>query len=71
MTPLITFLLEQIGVPVVGMIIKEYQTAHNGTWPTPEQVAQAFVDKIQYWTSQGNAWLADPANQIPVVLPKV
>ena len=57
MPVLVQFLLEQIGVPVVGMIIKEYQTAHNNTWPTPEQVAQTFIDDIAKWTSQGNAWL--------------
>ena len=57
MPVLVQFLLEQIGVPVVGMIIKEYQTAHNNTWPTPEQVAQTFIDDISKWTTQGNAWL--------------
>jgi hypothetical protein len=57
MPVLVQFLLEQIGVPVVGMIIKEYQTAHNNTWPTPEQVAQTFIDDISKWTNQGNAWL--------------
>ena len=58
MSPLVQFLLEQIGVPVVGMIVKEYQTTHNNTWPTPEQVAQTFIDDVAKWTAQGNAWLA-------------
>ena len=57
MSPLVQFLLTQIGVPVVGMIVKEYQTAHNNTWPTPEQVAQIFINDIAKWTTQGNAWL--------------
>lgn len=57
MSPLVQFLLTQIGVPVVGMIVKEYQTAHAGTWPTPEQVAQDFIDNVSKWTTQGNAWL--------------
>jgi hypothetical protein len=62
MNPLVTFLLEQIGVPVTAMIIKEYQTAHAGAWPTPEQVAQTFIDDVAKWTNQGNAWLlANPA----------
>ena len=57
MSPLVQFLLTQLGVPVVGMIVKEYQTAHNNTWPTPEQVAQTFIDDVAKWTAQGNAWL--------------
>jgi hypothetical protein len=57
MSPLVQFLLTQLGVPVVGMIIKEYQTAHNNTWPTPEIVAQTFIDDVAKWTAQGNAWL--------------
>jgi hypothetical protein len=66
MTPLVSFLLQQIGVPVVTMIIKEWQTAHNNTWPTPEQVAQTFIDDVAKYTSQGNAWLL--ANPLPVVI---
>lgn len=58
MPPLVNFILEQIGLPVVSMIVKEYQTAHNGTWPTPEQVAQTFLDDVARYTTQGNAWLA-------------
>jgi hypothetical protein len=66
MTPLVSFLLQQIGVPVVTMIIKEYQTAHNNTWPTPEQVAQIFVDDVKKYTDQGNQWLL--SNPLPVVV---
>lgn len=66
MTPLIQFLLEQIGVPVVSMIIKEYQAAHNNTWPTPEQVAQTFLDDANKWINQGNAWLL--ANPLPTAV---
>ena len=58
MPPIVNFLLEQIGVPVVGMIIKEFQAANNNAWPTPEQVAQTFIDSSAKWISQGNAWLA-------------
>ena len=63
MPPLVSFLLQQIGLPVVAMIVKEYQTAHNGTWPTPEQVAQIFLDNASKWIKQGNDWLA--ANLLP------
>lgn len=58
MSPLVNFLLEQIGVPVISQIIKEYQTAHNNIWPTPEQVAQTFIDDTAKWIKQGNDWLA-------------
>ncbi len=58
MSPLVQFLLQQIGLPVVSMIIKEYQTAHNNNWPTPEQVAQTFLDDVAKWTSQEANWLA-------------
>jgi hypothetical protein len=57
MAPMVTFLLQQMGVPLIAMIVKEFQTAHNGNWPTPEQVAQDFIDRVKYWTDQGNAWL--------------
>lgn len=61
MNPLVNFLLQQIGLPVISLIIKDFQTAHNGTWPTSEQVVQAFIDDVKKWTDQGNAWLlADP-----------
>lgn len=62
MNPIVNFLLTQIGVPTISMIIKEYQTAHSNTWPTPEQVAQLFIDDVAKWTKQGNDWLsANPA----------
>lgn len=57
MNPLVNFLLTQIGLPVVSMIIKDWQTVHNGTFPTGEQIVQAFVDDVKKWTDQGNAWL--------------
>lgn len=57
MTPLIQFLLTQIGLPVVTMIIKDYQTAHNGTWPTSEQIVQEFIDNGNKWIKQGKDWL--------------
>lgn len=58
MNPLIQFLLEQIGLPVITMIVKDYQVAHQGAWPTSEQVVQAFIDDTNKWIAQGNAWLA-------------
>lgn len=58
MNPLIQFLLEQIGLPVVTMIIKNYQTTHTGQFPTSEQVVQTFIDDVKKWTDQGTAWLA-------------
>lgn len=58
MTPLIEFLLTQIGLPVITLIIKEYQTAHNGAWPTSEQIVQEFVDNGAKWIKQGEDWLA-------------
>lgn len=57
MSPLIQFLLTQIGLPVVSLIIKDYQAAHAGVWPTSEQVVQAFLDDVKKWTDQGKAWL--------------
>ena len=58
MNPLFQFLLTQMGLPVVSLIIKEWQTAHAGTFPTSEQVIQIFIDDTNKWIAQGNAWLA-------------
>lgn len=55
---IVTFLLQQIGVPVIALIIKEHQAAHNGQFPTSEQVVQIFIDDVKKWTDQGTAWLA-------------
>ena len=71
MTPLVQFLLQNIGLPVVAMIVKEWQTAHNNTWPTPEQVAQTFLDDVSKWTTQGRNWLADNPEIVSTPLPAV
>lgn len=63
MNSLVNFLLQQIGLPVISMIIKDYQVAHNGAWPTSEQVVQAFIDDWKKWVAQGTNWLA--ANPLP------
>lgn len=55
---LIQFLLQQIGLPVVAMIIKEWQTSHAGKFPSSEEVVQIFIDDATKWINQGNAWLA-------------
>lgn len=64
MSVLIEFLLTQIGVPLIAQIIKQHQTANNGTWPTPEQVAQTFIDTPAMWANQGNDWLAANPKQV-------
>lgn len=58
MTPLIQFLLKNIGVPVVALLIKEFQAKNNNVFPTAEQVAQMFIDEPAKWINQGTAWLA-------------
>ena len=55
---LVNFILQSIGIPVVAEIIKAWKTAHNGTFPTSEEVISAFVDDWQKWVKQGNDWLA-------------
>jgi len=57
MNPLVMFLLQQVGAPVVAMLIKNYQASHNNEWPTPEEVAQMFIDEPAKWIKQGNDWL--------------
>lgn len=58
MPVLVEFLLTQIGAPLIAAIIKQHQIANNGAWPTPEQVAQIFIDTPAMWVKQGNDWLA-------------
>lgn len=63
MPVLVEFLLTQIGAPVISIIIKEYQTAHKGAWPTGEQVAQTFIDDTSKWITQGTVWLTNNPKQ--------